>query len=80
MEVEGNNALPFLDILIMRKGPTLAMKVCQELTHGGCYQHFKSNHSHHIKKGVVHGLISQPKVICQDQKDFDKEIKIVRMT
>jgi hypothetical protein len=31
-----------------------------------------------MKKRVVHSLISQAKVIRQDQKDFNKEIKNIR--
>jgi hypothetical protein len=40
--------------------------------------HYKSNRPHHTKRGVVHGLISQAKVICHDQKDFNNEIKNIR--
>jgi hypothetical protein len=36
----------------------LAMKAYQKPTHTGLYLHFKSNHPHHVKRGVVHGLIS----------------------
>jgi hypothetical protein len=28
-----------------------------------------------MKRGVVHSLVNQVKVICQDQKDFNKEIR-----
>jgi hypothetical protein len=28
-----------------------------------------------MKRGVAHSLISRSKVICQDQKDFNNEIK-----
>jgi hypothetical protein len=36
------------------------------------------NQSHHVKRGAVDGLISRAKVICQDQEDFNKEIKNIR--
>jgi hypothetical protein len=78
MEVEVNDTLPFLDILVMKRGPKLAMNVYRKPTHTGHYLHFKSNHSHHAKRGVIHSLISRAKVICQDQKDFNKEIKNIR--
>jgi hypothetical protein len=62
----------------MRRGPTLAMNVYRKPTHTGGYLHFKSNHPHHMKRGVVHTLISRAKVICQDEKDFNKEVKNIR--
>jgi hypothetical protein len=78
MEVEANNTLLFLDALVMKRGPKLATRVCRKLTHTGCYLHFKSNHPHHVKRGVVQSLINRAKVICQDQKDLDNEIKHIR--
>jgi hypothetical protein len=75
MEVESNGTLPFLGAVVMKSGPKLAMKVSWKPTHAGCYLHFKSNHPHHVKRGVVHSLISRVKVIYQDQKGFNKEIK-----
>jgi hypothetical protein len=78
MEVEANNTLPFLDILVIKRGPKLATKVYRKPTHTSRYLHFKSNHPHHVKRGVVHSLISRAKVICQDQKDLDNEIKYIR--
>jgi hypothetical protein len=75
MEVETNDTLPFLEVLVMKRGPKLAMKVYQKSTRIGCYLHFKSNHPHHIKRGVVHSSISQAKIIYQDQNDFNNEIK-----
>lgn len=78
MEVEVNNALPFLDVLVMKQGPKLTTKVYRKPTHTGRYLHFKSNHPHHVKRGVVHSLVNRAKVICQDQKDFSKEIRNIR--
>jgi hypothetical protein len=31
-----------------------------------------------VKRGVIHSLITQAKVICQDQKDFSNEIRNIR--
>jgi hypothetical protein len=31
-----------------------------------------------VKRGVVHSLVSRANVICQDRKDFNKEIKNIR--
>jgi hypothetical protein len=43
------------------------------LLHTGPYLHFDSNHP--ITWGVTHSLVSRCKVICQDRKDFNMEIK-----
>jgi hypothetical protein len=58
MEVEAKDTLPFLDILVMNRGPKLATTVYQKSTHTGRYLHFKSNHPHHLKRGVVHSFIN----------------------
>jgi hypothetical protein len=57
-EVEANDTFLFFDISIMKRGPKLAKKVYQTPTHTGRYLHFKSNHPHHVKRGVIHSLIS----------------------
>jgi hypothetical protein len=61
-----------LDILVTKSGPKLARKVYWKPTHTGHYLHYKSNHPHHAKRGVVHSSISQ------DQKDFNNETKNIR--
>jgi hypothetical protein len=47
-EVEDITTLPFLDILVMKRGPNLAMKVYQKPSHTGCYLLFKCNHPHYV--------------------------------
>jgi hypothetical protein len=64
IEVKANDTLPFLDVLVMKRGPKLGTKLYREPTHTGRYLHFKSNHPHHVKRGVVYSLISQAKFIC----------------
>jgi hypothetical protein len=44
-------------------------------THTGLYLHLKLTHPYHVKRGVVHSLISRGKVIRQGQKDFNNKIK-----
>jgi hypothetical protein len=78
MTVEADDTLLFLNVLVMKRGPKSAMKVFWKFTHTGHYLHFKSNHPHGMERGVVHSLISQAKVIWQNQKDFNKEIKNTR--
>jgi hypothetical protein len=74
-EVEANDTFPFLDVLVVKRDPKLATKVYRKRIHTGCYLHFKSSHPYHVKRGVVHSLISRAKAICQDQKDFNNEIR-----
>jgi hypothetical protein len=74
MQVNANDTLPFMDVLVMKRGPKLAMKVYWKPTHTGRYLHFKSNHPYHVTRGVVHSLVGRTKGICQNQKDFNNKI------
>jgi hypothetical protein len=65
-------------IMVMKRGPILATKVYQKPTHTGRYLHFKTNHPHHVIRGVIHSLVSRAKATCQDQKDFKREIKNIK--
>jgi hypothetical protein len=51
LEAEANDTLLLLNILILKRGPKMAMKVCRKHTH--------TAHPHHMKRGVIHNLISQ---------------------
>jgi hypothetical protein len=44
MEVEANNILPFLNVLTMKRGHKLAIKMYRKPIHTGRYLHFSSNH------------------------------------
>jgi hypothetical protein len=70
--------LRFLVALVMKRGPKFVRRVYRKSTHTGRYQHFKSNHPHHVTRTVVHGLISRAEVICQNEKGFNKDIKNIR--
>jgi hypothetical protein len=78
MGVEAYNTLQFLEVLVMKRGSKLIIEVYRKPTHTGRYLHFKSNHPHHVKRGAVHSLVNRAKVICQNQKDFNNEIQIIR--
>jgi hypothetical protein len=62
----------------MKRGPKLTTKVYRKPTHTCCYLHFKSNHPHHVKRGIVRNLVNRAKIICQNHKDFNNEIKTIR--
>jgi hypothetical protein len=57
-------------------GPTLTTEVCWKPTHTLCTS--SPTTLHHVKSGDVDSLISRAKVICQNQKDFNNEIKNMR--
>jgi hypothetical protein len=78
MKVEVNETLQFLDVLVTKRGSKLAEKVYRKPTHIGRYLHFQSNHAYHVRRGVAYSLSSRAKVICQDKKNFNNEIKNVR--
>jgi hypothetical protein len=78
VKVEANDALPFLYAFIMKRDPKLATEVYRKPTYTSRYLHFKSNRPHHVKREVIHSSIRRAKVICQDQKDFNKEIRNIR--
>jgi hypothetical protein len=74
MEVEANDTLPFLDVLVRKRGPRLATKVYRKPNHTCRYLHLKSYNPRQVKRRVIHSLSSRAKVICQDQKNFSNEI------
>jgi hypothetical protein len=49
METESNNAISFLDVLVIRKETTLVTQVYRKPTHVGRYLNFKSSHPPHVK-------------------------------
>jgi hypothetical protein len=58
----------------MKRGPKLATKFYLKPAHTA----LQVQPSHHMKRGVVHNLISRAKVKRQDQKDFSKETKNIK--
>jgi hypothetical protein len=78
MEMESDSAIPFLDVLIIRKETTLATKVYRKPIHTGRYLNFKSNHPPHVKRGLIQSLHNRPSTICQERQDLPKEISSLR--
>jgi hypothetical protein len=77
MATESGNLLPFLDVLVYRKGTALLTKVYRKPTHTGHFLHFNSNPPRHIK-GVVHSLISRATAICKEKQGYSKEVMKIR--
>jgi hypothetical protein len=65
MEIESGSAIPFLDVLVIRKAISLATKVYREPTHTGRYRNFRSNHPPHVKRGLIQSLHNRASIICQ---------------
>jgi len=74
IEIETEMAMPFLDVLVVRAGATLNIKVYRKPTHTRHYPHFQSNHPRHVKRGVVQSLYYRATVICQEQQVGADEI------
>jgi hypothetical protein len=50
METESDGKIPFLDVLVIRKGSALTTKVYRKPIQTGCYLHFDYSHPPHVKK------------------------------
>jgi hypothetical protein len=68
MEIESNNAIPFLDVLVIRKETKLATRFHRIPTHTGRYLSFKFNHPPHVKRGLIQSLHKRASTICQERK------------
>jgi hypothetical protein len=77
MEIESDSAIPFQDILFIRKETTLATKVHRKSTHAGWYLKLKFNHLPHVKRSLVQSLHNRASTICQEQ-DLFNEISSLR--
>jgi hypothetical protein len=74
MEIESESAIPFLYVLVIRKGTTMAIKVYRKPTHLGQYLNFRSNHAPHVKRGLIRSLHNRASTICQERQDLLSEI------
>jgi hypothetical protein len=74
MAIEPDSAIPFLDILVIRIGTVLAIKVSRTPTDTGLYLNFNSNHPPHMKRGLIQSLHNGASSICQERQDLFNEI------
>jgi hypothetical protein len=78
MEIESNNVISSLDILVVKKSSTLAIRVYRKPTHTGRYLNLESSHPPYVKKGLIHSLHKRAITICQDRQDLSREIVNLR--
>ncbi|XP_046385940.1 uncharacterized protein LOC124155816 [Ischnura elegans] len=80
METETNGELPFLDILIRRRGDgTLGHKVYRKPTHTDLYLNGQSHHHPSQKNAVLSSLIHRAKKIS-DEDNLQGELKHLKKT
>jgi hypothetical protein len=86
MEIKSDSKLPFLDVLVIRKGLTLTTKVYRKPTHTGHYLNFKLNHPLYdksafkcfkmqriIKKKVVYSVLTYIHEVTSSNLDRDTD-------
>ena len=76
-EREVNNSLPFLDILISRKGPQLCTTLYRKPTFTGLGMKFESCLPLSYKLNLVQTLVHRAYRICSDYLSFHKEIEFL---
>ncbi|PNF26841.1 hypothetical protein B7P43_G17376 [Cryptotermes secundus] len=78
METESDNAISFLEVLVIREETALVTQVYRKPTHTGLYLNFNSNHPQDVKRGLIESLHDRASNICQDRRDLVKEINNLR--
>jgi hypothetical protein len=78
METQSDIAIPFLDVLVIKKGMTLATKIFTKPTHTGQYLSYKSNYPLRVKRGLIHSLHNRAATMCQERQDLFNEISSLR--
>jgi hypothetical protein len=74
MEIESDSAIPFLDVLIIRKEMTLTTEVYRKPTNTGRYLSFNSNHPPHLKRDLIQSLHKRPSTMCQESQELGYKI------
>ncbi|XP_023722356.1 uncharacterized protein LOC111872551 [Cryptotermes secundus] len=78
METESDNAIYFLDVLVIREETALVTQVYRKPTHTGQYLNFNSNHPPHVERSLIKSLTDRASTTCQDQQDLVKGINNLR--
>jgi hypothetical protein len=77
MEIESDSAIPFLNVLVVRKETTLTTKVRRKPIHTARYLNLRSNHPSHVERSLIQSLHNRASTICQEQ-DLCNEISSLR--
>ena len=67
LETEENGTLPFLDVMIMKRGNEVKYKVYRKDTNREDYIHYLSAHSDKVKSGIVIGFFLRAYRICSNE-------------
>ena len=67
MEEEEQRQLPFLDVLVKRKGNNLTTAVYRKPTNTDCYLNYQTNHHPPIKLGTITCLKKRAYNICSSE-------------
>ena len=77
-DTETLGCLPFLDVMVERKGNRLSMDIYRKPTHTDAYLHYHSNHHPRTKLGIVKCLQTRARIICDDEEKFTRETTKLR--
>jgi hypothetical protein len=80
METEANNKIPFLHVHAIRKQSSIITTVYRKQKHTGSYHNFHSNHSSHVKRGIILSLYNWATIICRERQDLAHEVKTSNLT
>ena len=79
METETNGSIPFLDVLVKRGTMgQISTSVFRKATHTDWYLNYRSEHPLQHKRSVVNTLLHRADTICNDEKERQAEIAIVK--
>jgi hypothetical protein len=67
MEIESGSAVPFMDVLVIRKEMTLATEVSRKSTHPGRYLRFNCDHLPHVKISLIYVIYERASTVFQEQ-------------
>ncbi|KAK9890114.1 hypothetical protein WA026_008924 [Henosepilachna vigintioctopunctata] len=77
METEKDQQLPFLDVLVRKRGNKLGHTVYRKPTHTDRYLHALSNHHQSQKYGVIRTLTERARRICEPE-NLQSELEHLR--
>ena len=77
-ESENENALPFLDVLVIRENNKFVTSLYRKPTFSGLYTNFNSFLPETYKKGLISTLVYRGFTLCSDWEKFQSELLILK--